>query len=266
MALKFRRMRKPSIAKKTKSVWFYIWYGLSQFILTLALLTVIFALGFFAYQKMTRDSFLPLHRIIVARQPIYADIASLKAVVIAHGQSDLMRINVRQLVKEIETLGWVESASVTKVWPDGLRLDVQERIPILRWGNDEFLDKNGFPFALPKTPALAKLFSVNGPKGYEKPVLNMYQHLIPYLKTADVEVCALNLDARLVWHVVLPEQVDVIVGRDHLNQRIKKLILVNNRILKRYQKYIHSVDLRYQGGFSIRWKEGVKPMSNDKKS
>ena len=58
---------------------------------------------------------------------------------------------------------------------------------------------------------------------------------------------------------------DIILGRDQLNERLKKLVVVNDKVIKPYHPYIDAIDLRYHDGFSVRWKAGVRPVTTEAK-
>lgn len=110
-------------------------------------------------------------------------------------------------------------------------------------------------------PPHEDLFQVSGPDGSEKRVLKRYREIEPWLLGQQIDAVAIRLDPRLVWHIRLRSGIDVILGRHDLNQRLKKLAVVYRRVINDYRPYIASVDLRYQDGFSVRWKPGVHPQS-----
>ncbi len=58
----------------------------------------------------------------------------------------LVRFDPRQARQRIEKLSWVETASVTRVFPDQLRIEVRERHPFAIWtpeGRDALVDSSG---------------------------------------------------------------------------------------------------------------------------
>lgn len=254
--------RKPSAIPKEKvSRTKNILSLIKDFFIILFLLSVIGFLSWMGYQRLTKNAFFPLKRVILERPVVYADPETITQAVRRYGRADLTQINLKELAAEIRKIDWVKSASVSRQWPDAIKINVQERLPILRWGKDRFLDTGANHFHLPDSPALSQLFPVTGPEGTEEIVLNMYSRINPWLRDHGLNMTALTLDPRLVWHVQLDGKIDVIVGREDLNQRFKKLVVINQKIIKKYEKYIDSVDLRYQGGFSIRWKKGVTSTS-----
>lgn len=252
--------RKTSVVRRQeRSLWSRIVLQLADVLLACLLLGGIVLAGYMAYKRITQNAFFPLRRVVLDRPLIYADGKMITDVVRDYGRVDLLQIKPRELAQHIQQLDWVLTAQVEKQWPDALKVNVVERLPILRWGNDDFLDSDTNHFHLPESPALAQLFPVSGPEGTEQTVLAMYRKLNPWLNQQGITMTRLTLDPRMNWHIGLDNTIDIVIGRDNLNERLKKLVVVYNRIIKRYQKYIVSVDLRYQDGFSVRWKEGVTP-------
>lgn len=257
------RVRKTSVVPRHQTpLGKLILRRFARSLVALTLLGFIALFAFMGYKRLSQNAFFPLKRVVLTRQLIYADPQLINNAVQNYGRADLLQVDVADLAKDIRSLDWVQSATVEKLWPDAVKVDVVERIPILRWGNDDFLDNDGNHFHLPETPPLAALFPVKGPEGTEEQVLAMYRKVTPWLNSQQIPITALTLDPRMNWHVGIGS-IDVIVGRDNLNERFKKLVPVYNRIIKKYDKYIDSVDLRYQDGFSVRWKDGVTPAGGE---
>lgn len=265
MIPKTRNPRRHSVIRPLRKV--FLWQllrTLSEWFFAAILIVAIAFSGWLAYKRVTEHAFFPLKRILFVRPLIYGDPGTITTLVSKYGSHDMLRIDVQSLAERISTIGWVASVSLRKRWPDALQIDVHERIPILRWGKEDFLDYQGTHFSLPSSPVLDTLFPATGPKGHEKSVLNMYRTIVPWLKREKINIKELILDSRLVWHVHLENGINVIVGREDLERRFKKLVVVTRRIIKRYRQYIDSVDLRYQDGFSVRWKDGVAPIGSEK--
>lgn len=260
------RTRKPSVVRRQeRSILARVLLQFADALLALMLLGGIALGGYMAYKRITQNAFFPLKRVVLERPLIYADGQLITDVVREYGRADLLQMKPSELAQQIRKMDWVLSARVAKQWPDALKVDVVERVPILRWQQDDFLDSDANHFHLPESPALAQLFPVSGPEGTELAVLEMYREINPWLNAQGISINALTLDPRMNWHLGLADGIDVIVGRDKLNERFKKLVPIYNRIIKRYRKYIAAVDLRYQDGFSVRWKDGVRPADPDEK-
>ncbi|MBV7435178.1 cell division protein FtsQ/DivIB [Cardiobacteriaceae bacterium TAE3-ERU3] len=238
-----------------------LWLGLlaiSEAMLILLLVVGIAVALYFAYQRLTKQAFFPLRRVIIAEPLRYGSADDVAAAVNRAGEPDLMHVDVQELAKNISDISWVSDAVVEKRWPDSVYVRLQERFPVVRWGG-QYLDKDAVRFSLPNPPAQEALFPVMGPDGYEGKVLARYREMEPWLLGQQVPMNGIRLDPRLIWHIDLPGDIDVILGRDDLNNRLKKLAMVYKRVVVPYEAYIDAVDLRYQDGFSVRWKPGVKP-------
>ena len=233
---------------------------------TLAVLLLIgIAYGIYVtYQRLTQQAFFPLKRVIIAEPLRYGDMADISDIIRHHHQKDLLHMDVSLLAGEIQQLDWIAKAGVYKRWPDAVEIKLVERVPIVRWGKEGFLDASGTPFTVPDSDKLRGLFKLQGPDGYEQQVLQYYEDIAPWLAARHLDVARLTLDPRLVWHVELADGPDVILGRDQLNERLKKLAVVNAKVIEPYQRYIDAIDLRYHDGFSVRWKPGVKPVTAEK--
>lgn len=255
-----RKGRKPSVSRFSKESKSYWLEGSGSFVIAVILGLAIVILGYALYEQFAKG--LPLKKVILEKPLVYGAASDVLKVVNAHENRGYLRSDVGKIAQELTELGWVKSAVVKKQWYDSLEVNIQERIPVLRWGESEYLDKEGVRFALPETPAVQGLFMVDGPEGYNENVLKMYDILMPWFAQQNVEVKALVLDPRLVWRLTLKNGVEVILGKDNINERCKKLVVINQQLINKYDKYIQSVDLRYQNGFSVRWKTGVKPLEH----
>ena len=181
-----------------------------------------------------------------------------------HHQRDLLHMDVTLLADEMQRLDWIAKASVYKRWPDAVEVKLEERVPVVRWGGRAFLDASGEPFSIPDNDKLRELATIHGPDGYEKQVLTILARHRAVAWRAQLQLQQLSLDQRLVWHAELENGLDVILGRDQLNDRLKNWPVVNDKVIKPYHRYIEAIDLRYHDGFSVRWKAGVKPVTAEK--
>lgn len=105
----------------------------------------------------------------------------------------LVRFDPRQARERIERLSWVETAAVTRVFPDQLRIDIRERHPFAVWINDgreALVDASGRLLAYITPGAAGDLPRI---RGAEAPVaaadllaaLRRYPDIAQRLETAD---------------------------------------------------------------------------------
>lgn len=252
-----------SVPRKERNSWQMAYLAI-ECVVIVALLIGIAVVGYNLYQSVLSQNLFPLKRVVI-REPLhYGDLHEVSEIIRNHQQRDLMHMDIAVLAEEMQQLDWIAKASVYKRWPDTVEMDLVERVPVVRWGEKAFLDADGAVFTIPDNDKLRHLFTVHGPDGYEKQVLGYYQLIAPWLSKQRIAIQELYLDQRLVWHARLENGLDVILGRDQLNERLKKLIVVNDKVIEPYARYIDGIDLRYHDGFSVRWKAGVKPVTAEK--
>ena len=252
-----------SVPRKERNSWQMAYLAI-ECVVIVALLIGIAVVGYNLYQSVLSQNLFPLKRVVI-REPLhYGDLHEVSEIIRNHQQRDLMHMDIAVLAEEMQQLDWIAKASVYKRWPDTVEMDLVERVPVVRWGEKAFLDADGAAFTIPDNDKLRELATIHGPDGYEKQVLGYYQLIAPWLSKQRIAIQELYLDQRLVWHARLENGLDVILGRDQLNERLKKLIVVNDKVIEPYARYIDGIDLRYHDGFSVRWKAGVKPVTAEK--
>src|SRR5690554_6433950 len=76
----------------------------------------------------------------------YIDRASVQAALAPYQQKSLVTIDLDALRADLLAMPWVSGASVRRVWPDQLVINLDEHLPVARWGDDALLNNNGRAF------------------------------------------------------------------------------------------------------------------------
>ena len=260
---RYLRRSSVSVPREQRTAW-QVFRLVLECVFVVVLLMGIAASIYAIYQRLSQQNFFPLKRVIIQEPLRYGDMREVSEIIRNHHQRDLLHMDVTLLADEMQRLDWIAKASVYKRWPDAVEVKLEERVPVVRWGGRAFLDASGEPFSIPDNDKLRELATIHGPDGYEKQVLQYWHDIAPWLGARQLQLQQLSLDQRLVWHAELENGLDVILGRDQLNDRLKKLAVVNDKVIKPYHRYIEAIDLRYHDGFSVRWKTGVKPVTAEK--
>ena len=141
----------------------------SQFVLPLAICVAILiclgGLGYLGYQKVAASDFFDVKRIEVvgiqrASKEGIANVARMETERTGVWRSDLF-----ELKSKIERIPFVKTASVTRVLPDGLRVQIVERQPVAlvtRGGRDYLADADGEILALADHPEEGLPFTMIG--------------------------------------------------------------------------------------------------------
>ncbi len=92
---------------------------------------------------------LPIRRVQISGQFLHLTSAQLQAAVAGTVVGGFFTVDVEAVMRAARTLPWVDTASVRRVWPDTLRLEVTEQTPLARWGEHDLLNRRGERFSSP---------------------------------------------------------------------------------------------------------------------
>ena len=154
-----------------------------------------------------------------------------------------------------ESVPWVDRASVRRVWPDTLVVEIEEQIPLAYWGSGTatLLNTRGEPFHPAAVPA--GLPRLGGPEGMEQVVAARYQTLSRQLAELNLAVVELQLSPRRAWALRLDNGLRLSLGREAGPEALARFVTVYPQVLARQVERMQGVDLRYTNGFSVRWKD-----------
>ena len=187
----------------------------------------------------------------------YLDRQQLQAAVAPHATGGFFTVDVAAIRTAAEQLPWVHKARVKRIWPETLRLQIEEQQPVAFWGERGFLNKGGEPFVPEATAIALALPSLAGPDGQELKVLENFQRVAATLAPLGVKVTRMELDNRRAWHLQLDNAVLLELGRADAWQRLQRFVRAYPSIFAGRLDDLQHVDLRYSNGFSVYWKQAV---------
>ncbi len=56
-----------------------------------------------------------------------------------------------------ESLSWIKTISIRKIWPAQLNINVVEYVPVAKWNQVNYLTADGTIFSLPKEKLMMKI-------------------------------------------------------------------------------------------------------------
>ena len=196
----------------------------------------------------------------------YLDRQQLQAAVAPHATGGFFTVDVAAIRTAAEQLPWVHKARVKRVWPETLRLQIEEQQPVAFWGEHGFLNKGGEPFVPEATDISLALPSLAGPDGQELKVLENFQRVAATLAPLGIKVTRMELDNRRAWHLQLDNAVLLELGRADAWQRLQRFVRAYPSIFAGRLDDLQHVDLRYSNGFSVYWKQAVLENTAGKQS
>lgn len=158
-----------------------------------------------------------------------------------------------------EKLPWVRSADVRRQWPGSLEVALTEHVPLARWGKEALVNVHGEVFEAAFDGVLP-LF--NGPAGVAKEMTIQYDHFRRSLAAIGKTPGAINVSARRAWQIQLDDGMTLDLGREHVEERLRRFVITYPRTIARMTHPVDRVDLRYANGFAARV-PGLPPAADE---
>ena len=163
--------------------------------------------------------------------------------------------NLDALHAALATNPWIEDVAVRRGWPDTVEIRLRERMAFGYWGErQDMVDVNGrrfHPTAIRQSGPWPRL---NGPDGREKALIKTWQEVQALFDPVGLKLEKLVQDERRAWRLTFDNGLEVYVGRERLEERLRRLAQVYPKVLAAQADRIAVVDLRYVNGFAVRWK------------
>lgn len=205
---------------------------------------------------------LPIKRVLIGGQFQHLTAGQLQAAIANTVSGGFFTVKVGAVMQAAHTLPWVDTVSVRRIWPDTLRLDVVEQVPLARWGEHALVNRRGERFTPPADSLPTNLPSLQGPSGLEAALTRNYYDMGKALAPAGLKITRLIQDERRSWRVTLDNGIELRLGRDDAYPRLLRFVRLYPKVLAARASQIASIDLRYTNGFAVAWNhppEGAMP-------
>jgi cell division protein FtsQ len=210
----------------------------------------------------------------VARQPVFAfraieiegDVSRNNASTIRANAQPMLKGNfftmdLAQARKAFESVPWVRHATVQRVWPGVLRVQLQEHHAAAIWqgaeGDEQLVDTDGDVFAANVGDVEDEgLPTFSGPEGSSPRMLAMYRTLQPTFEQGlDSSIESMALSGRGSWRVELDKGTSVELGRGdeaEVLARTQRFLRTLPQVTGHFQRALVSADLRHTDGYAVK--------------
>ena len=162
--------------------------------------------------------------------------------------------DLSEIKDSLERRPWVESAAVRRVWPDRLAIDIREKKPLAYWTDGRLVSRTGELFLPPNPEVAGRLPKLAGPDERVRDVIRMAQTMSEQLVGHGLNFAGLSLEQRGAWTLKLANGIEVVLGRDQVEQRFERFITVYETRLASRSDEVSRVDARYTNGVAVQWK------------
>ena len=210
-------------------------------------------LGFSTWHLLQTDT-LPIESVQVKGVFQHLDKNDLYAAVGDLANSGFFSVDVHAVKQAAESLAWVDRASVRRVWPNILHVEIIEQVPLAKWGKSRVVNRRGQIIDVEDGSQLNALPVFSGPEGSSVMLAKRFQLMSTQLAEIGLGVAALKLNERRAWQVLLNNGLYLLLGRSANESQLARFSEAYKTILAEQSEKIQSVDLRYTNGFAVRWK------------
>jgi cell division protein FtsQ len=161
-----------------------------------------------------------------------------------------------------ESMPWVRSAVVRRVWPDRLVVRLQEHQPAARWigsdGNERLVNGYGEVFDANLGEVEGDSLPVfSGPEGQAVKVMQMYHELSAVFVPLDRRIARLDVSGRGSWGLLLDDETEITIGRGTVQEvvtRAERFVATVTQVTSAYKTALLQADLRHNNGYAVRLK------------
>ena len=173
-------------------------------------------------------------------------------------EKSFFNLNIDILKKDLEKIEWVKSVNIRRVYPNGVKLSIEEHKPIAIWNNKKYINDFGEVFFVNKiSKDLPRLNS------QENRSFSLYKYFSLFsdnlLKNKiNAKIIEINENDIGSLSILLSSDILVKFGSKDISEKIMVFFKVykalNTRLNASDLKKIRYIDMRYSNGFSIGWK------------
>ena len=166
-----------------------------------------------------------------------------------------LSFNASEVKKTIESLDWVESVEIIRVWPNKIDIRIMEESLLGIWNDDLILNSSGKLYLVDQRSIPENIPRLIGPKGSEKDVMNLFFQINNLLTGRGLYLETLTLDARGSWSFTIKPKIEIKLGKTEINQKLERFFLALDQSLLAKINKVSYIDLRYSEGLAVLWKK-----------
>ena len=210
----------------------------------LLLVTVIYALLVAA--RGMGDTWLPFNRVDIVGAK-HAETQAEVGRVVRGLNGSFFSMDLEVARQGFETLPWVRSAAVRKVWPDRLMVELTEHVPAAAWNGRAMLNTHGEVFPVRPVTGLPRIYA---PEGMALEVSRRYSSFAQAIAPLGLRLEGVQVSPRHAWRLQIDNGLVLELGRDRLDERMRRFVMTYPQVLIQMGS-VSQVDLRYPNGFAV---------------
>ncbi len=163
-----------------------------------------------------------------------------------------------------ERMPWVRQATVRRLWPNRLLVELREHVPAAAWNGQQVLSVQGELFPVRPWDSLPR---IHAPEGMQRQVAVRLAEFQTLVAPAGWRIASLQVSPRGAWRLALapatPTRSEILaaagptprvsleLGRDRQAERVQRFLTFYDAATARLGP-LTQIDLRYPNGFAAR--------------
>lgn len=209
---------------------------------------------------LTRAPVFQIKSIQLDGEIVRNSVATIRANAMPGLSGNFFSLDLHKARSAFESVPWVRHAVVQRVWPDRLRVSLQEHHAAAIWqgedGNDRLVNREGEVFEANVGDVEDDGLPVfEGPQGTSASMLAMWRRLGPAFEPMNAQVDTLHLSGRGSWRAELDTGAVLELGRgteDEVAARCERFVRTLSQVTGRYRQPLEYADLRHADGYALR--------------
>ena len=213
---------------------------------------------------VSRQPFFQIRQVRIEGELQRNNLPTVRANALPRIQGDYFSVDLLHARDVFETVPWVRKAVVRRVWPNELRVTLEEHRPAAYWSHDERDDQlvniQGEVFDVnigdvedERLPTLKAPNHATADQAQQ--MLQMLGRLRTVLAPLGSEIDTLELNDRGNWIVTLEDEAVIYLGRGDIPDVIglaSRFVRTLPQLQAQYGQPLESADLRYPKGYAVK--------------
>ena len=227
---------------------------IKQTIIVFVFLLPLILIGLVTYDNFNQS----IDRVVINGEFNYLSERDVIDLIDENVQTGFLTLNLPDLNRKIVEQDWIRSSSIRRSWPATLIVNIEEEIPVARWGEQQILNNVGDYIDVINKDSVSHLPVIFSQAGDTKEIIKIYQLISELLGPVGLRIDEVESDNAGSWTLTVLSDIKIILGRDQLVEKLQRLQSVWMAELSSQEKNINVIDLRYPNGLAVKWKQNTR--------
>ncbi|MFK7731720.1 MAG: cell division protein FtsQ/DivIB [Pseudomonadales bacterium] len=154
----------------------------------------------------------------------------------------------------LERQEWVYRAEVSRRWPSGISIAIEEQTPIAIWNSRALLNADGEAFSAGDVELNEfDLPRIAGDESQQGMMVQQFREFSDMLSSIEHEIVELSHSDALGLFARLDNGTEIRFGNDRLLDKMRQFLKLHADLVAQREGNLQTIDFRYRRGVAVRW-------------